>query len=269
MGTERRTRKRVLVIPQGKVPLKLYSAASLDDCASDWSDSSPNPDSPSHSRKRRQLQKAQDTLPAVASRQLERHERDDDDGEVEVAGAYDHSDPLRTAGSSTVKFCSRSETICAEMLLRYVPHFELREGVTFQVAIGRDSQGNTLAVDFLVDGVLFEYHPVRLFKNRRRCGDFNSKREYRAYANISHSLKGDQRDFFQLAMRSRLAQNYYAKRRALLDQHPMYRRMELVVASTPEEFYFLVLKRFGRNAPRSVERFLAIFDELRESLATE
>ena len=168
--------------------------------------------------------------------------------------------------NSQIKFCSRSEAICAELLLRYVPHFDLREGVTFQVAIGTDSQGNTLAVDFLVDGVLFEYHPVRLFKSRRRCGDFNSKHEYRTYADICHSLDGDQREFFQATMKSRLTRNYYAKRRAILDQHPMYRRMELVVATCPEEFYELILKRFGKNIPRSVERFMAIFEELRESL---
>ena len=80
---------------------------------------------------------------------------------------------------------------------------------------------------------------------------------------------GEHREFFQEMMRARLARNYYAKRRAILDQHPMYRRMELIVATSPEEFYFLVLRRFGRNIPRSVERFLAIFDELRESLPDE
>lgn len=165
-----------------------------------------------------------------------------------------------------VDFCSRSEAICAELLKRYVPHFELREGITFQVAIGIDGQGNKFSVDFVVDGVFFEYHPVRLFKNRRRCGDFKSKREYRDYTNICHSLRGDQRDFFQHAMRARLAQNYYAKRRALLDQHPLYRRMELVVATCPEEFYFLILKRFGHDVPRTVERFRAIFEELQENL---
>jgi hypothetical protein len=42
--------------------------------------------------------------------------------------------------------------------------------------------------------------------------------------------------------------------------------MELVVANSPEDFYALILKRFGKNIPRSVERFMAIFEELRESL---
>lgn len=165
-----------------------------------------------------------------------------------------------------IEFCSRSEAICAELLRQFVPHFTLQSGVTFQVAIGSDCHGNTLAVDFLVDGVLFEYHPVRLFKNRRRCGDFNSKREYRAYTDICHSLGAEQREFFQDAMRARLSDNYYHKRRALLDQHPVFRRMELVVATTPEEFYHLILRRFGKNVPRTVDRFLALFEELRESL---
>ena len=165
-----------------------------------------------------------------------------------------------------VKFCSRSEAICAELLRRYVPHFNLQEGLTFQVPIGRDQRGNVLAVDFLVDGVLFEYHPVRLFKNRRRFGDFLSKQEYRAYADVYHSLSRDQREFFQDSVRARLAKNYFAKRRALLDQHPTYRRIELIVATSPEEFYALVLKRFGKNVPRTVERFMAIFEELRVSL---
>ncbi len=178
-------------------------------------------------------------------------------------------DPTETEVYETdVEFCSRSEAICAELLRQFVPHFTLQTGVTFQVAIGSDCHGNTLAVDFLVDGVLFEYHPVRLFKNRRRCGDFNSKREYRAYTDICHSLGADQREFFQDAMRARLSDNYYHKRRALLDQHPVFRRMELVVATTPEEFYHLVLRRFGKNVPRTVERFLVLFEELRASLPT-
>ncbi len=186
--------------------------------------------------------------------------------EIEVLDDNPHSPEMLARINSKVAFCSRSEAICAELLQRYVPHFELTPGVTFQVAIGQDSQGNSLTVDFLVDGVFLEYHPVRFFRSRRRCGDFSNKNEYRAYADICHSLRGDQREFFQDAMRSRLTRHYYAKRRALLDQHPMYRRMELIVATSPEDFYFLVLQRFGKNAPRTLERFMAIFDELRESL---
>jgi hypothetical protein len=249
-----------LPILNEKVPLKLHSAANLPDSAAEYSDSTPHDATYSHERKRKNQ--------SARKKRVDKSSRPEEESSfgLEIFDDPSLTEPNYQPPHGDIKFCSRSEAICAELLKRFVPHFDLREGVTFQVAIGRDSQGNTLAVDFLVDGVLFEYHPVRLFKSRRRCGDFNSKHEYRAYADVCHSLRGDQREFFQAAMKSRLAKNYYAKRRALLDEHPMYRRMELIVATSPEEFYALVLKRFGRNVPRSVERFMAIFEELRESL---
>ncbi len=168
--------------------------------------------------------------------------------------------------SHAVRFCSRSEAICAELLQRFVPHFQLKEGVTFQVGIGKDERGNTRTVDFLVDGVLFEYHPVRFFKNKRRCGDFQNTEEYRAYTRTFYSLSNDSRDFFHSVMKARLAENYFRKRRALLDQHPIFRRMELIVATSPEEFYSLIIRRFGKNYPKTVEKFIALFNELRASL---
>lgn len=165
-----------------------------------------------------------------------------------------------------VKFCSRSEAICAEILRQFVPHFELQQGVTFQVPIGEDRNGNTIAVDFLVDGVLFEYHPVRFFQSRKRCGDFSSRDEYRSYARAFHSLKSESREFFHEAMKSRLTQNYFNRRRALLDQHPLFRRTELIVATSPEEFYERVIKRFGKSYPKTVERFMKVFTELMHTL---
>lgn len=168
--------------------------------------------------------------------------------------------------SHTVRFCSRSEAICAELLQRFVPHFQLKEGVTFQVGIGKDERGNTRSVDFLVDGVLFEYHPVRFFKSKRRCGDFQNTEEYRSYTRTFYSLSDDKREFFHSVMKARLAENYFRKRRTLLDQHPIFRRMELIVATSPEEFYSLVIRRFGKSYPKTVEKFMALFNELRASL---
>lgn len=231
--------------------MKIHSAANLVDLSSEW------PDTPDNQERHRRA--ASRNRPKSNSQRAESVFHDND-GEREE---HEESD---CASSGDIKFCSRSEAICAELLKRYVPHFELRHGLTFQVPIGRDTRGNLLAVDFLVDGVLFEYHPVRLFKNRRRYGDFNNKQEYRAYTDAFHSIRRDQREFFLEAVRARLTKNYYGRRRALLDQHPTYRRMELVVATSPEEFYHLILKRFGKNAPRTVERFMAIFEELRVAL---
>jgi hypothetical protein len=179
---------------------------------------------------------------------------------------YETIDIQLSGAPSTASFCSRSEAICAELLRQFVPHFRLEEGVTFQVPIGIDDRGNTLSVDFFVDGVLFEYHPARFFKNKKGYGDFGSKDEYKAYARLFHSVGKSEREFVSDAVRARLKDNYYKRRRALLDQHPLYRRTELVVATSPEEFYYLILCRFGRNIPKSVERFLMMFEELRETL---
>ncbi len=168
----------------------------------------------------------------------------------------------------TVKYCSRSEAICAALLQQFVPHFDVRQGVTFQVPIGEDRNGNTIAVDFLVDGVLFEYHPVRFFQSRKRFGDFSSREEYRSYAKVFHALNAEKRAFFHEAMRARLTLNYYNRRRAILDQHPLFRRTELIVATSPEEFYERIIKRFGKGYPKTLERFLKMFEELMQTLPT-
>jgi len=166
-------------------------------------------------------------------------------------------------------FCSRSEAICAELLRRFVPGFELKLGLTFQVAIGADGRGNTYSVDFLVDGVLLEYHPVRFYRNKKGYGDFRDREEYRGYTRAMHALKGESRRFFQESMETRLKANYFSKRRALLDQHPLFRRMELIVATSPEELYSLVIRRFGRSYPASSESFVKLFDELNRALPVE
>lgn len=176
--------------------------------------------------------------------------------------------PAPSVHSHCAQFCSRSEAICAELLRRFVPHFELQPGVTFQVPIGVDGKGNSLVADFLVDGVIFEYHPMRFYKSRNRCGDFFDSEEYRTYTKVFHSLDRDRREFFHRVMKDRLAANYINKRRKILDKNPLFRRTELIVASSPEELYERVITRFGSNYPRSLERFVKLFNELQQTLPT-
>ncbi len=168
--------------------------------------------------------------------------------------------------SQPPQFCSRSEAICAELLRRFIPNFELREGLTFQVPIGSDGRGNTYSVDFLVDGVLLEYHPVRFYRNKKGFGDFQDRDEYRSYTRAMHALKGESRRFFHETMEARLKANYFSRRRALLDQHPLFRRMELVVVTSPEELYAQVVRRFGRNYPATAESFARLFNDLNRGL---
>jgi hypothetical protein len=42
--------------------------------------------------------------------------------------------------------------------------------------------------------------------------------------------------------------------------------MELVVATSPEEFNLFIIRRFGRGYPKTVEKFMALFEGLRSSL---
>lgn len=181
---------------------------------------------------------------------------------------FEAPEPLPLSTEPPPQFCSRSEAICAELLRRFVPHFDLQPGATFQVPIGIDSKGNSQYADFLVDGVIFEYHPVRFYKSKRRCGDFIDQDEYRTYTKIFHALSQERREFFHDVMRDRLSANYFKKRRAVLDKNPLFRRTELIVATSPEEFYHKVITRFGRNYPRSIERFVALFAELQKTLPT-
>jgi len=196
-------------------------------------------------------------------RKLKRRHSANRDVPVSRSAKFEINPPPR---NSHPAFCSRSEMICAELLKRFIPHFELKEGLTFQVAIGSDGRGNTYSVDFLVDGVLFEYHPVRFYKNRKGFGDFSGREEYCSYTRAIHSLKGESKRFLHEAMEMRLKANYFRKRRSLLDQHPLFRRMELVVATSPEEFFHLIIRRFGWNYPASAESFIRLFEDLNRTL---
>lgn len=167
--------------------------------------------------------------------------------------------PESRAPSAEAKFCSRSERICATLLQRYIPRFKLEEGISFQVPVGTDRQGNTLSVDFLVDGVLVEYHPLRFQRDRRRCGDFADSEDHALFRKILHVLSGARREFFCRAVNRQLADGYYAKRRALLDLHPLFRRTELIVVTDPSELYRKVIMRFGRGYPESEGTFVEDF----------
>jgi hypothetical protein len=148
-------------------------------------------------------------------------------------------------------FCSRSEAVCAVLMEHYIPGFLLIRGTTFQIPVNTDRFGNEQCVDFAVENILFEYHPVRFWK-----------KEYKTYSKVFKTLKADTRAFFHSIMRQKLVENYTRRRRALLDQNKNHRRTELVVADSPADFYSKIIKRFGRNYPPQ-STFEAIFEALR------
>jgi hypothetical protein len=166
------------------------------------------------------------------------------------------------------EFCSRSEAVCSALMEHYIPGYTAKPGETFQIPVSKDAHGNVQAIDFMVEGILFEYHPVRFWRKKRRFGDFAGKEEYRFYNKVFHSLKNEARNFFQGVMRQKLIENYFRKRRGLLDANKLYRRVELIVADSAGDFYSKVIRRFGVNVPGEGE-FLDIFEKLRRKSAAD
>lgn len=150
-----------------------------------------------------------------------------------------------------ISYCSLSEAVYAAFLERYVEGFRIVTGVTYQLPL---SDGRT--VDFRIGNLLFEFHGVRLKAGRSGRGDFGSLGEFRSLRADLRASRGDRfrrtRVFHRA--RSQIAQQYYLRRKALIDRSPGLRGMELVVATSMEEFYERVLARVSsREIPPFAE----------------
>ncbi len=155
-----------------------------------------------------------------------------------------------------VGYSSLSEAACGALLELYIPGFRVVEGETYQIPIGKGR-----SVDFLIDGVLFEYHPPRLIAERRGCGDFPNHRAYEQFRRTFNRVRYDKRrrETLLAATVAELGEHYYHRRRAMLDEHPIYKDCELVVATGIQEFYQRVIQRFGLESSVSPEHFSTLF----------
>lgn len=167
---------------------------------------------------------------------------------------------------NNVGYCSLSEAVCGTLLELFVPDFKIVPGETFQVPVGNGS-----SVDFLVHGVLLEYHGVRFQAERGRYGDFNSRQEYVQYQRRLRQLRGNRykREQLTALTREQLILNYFQRRRRVINQHPEHHRRELVVATCCDEFFDRIVRRFNRTfCPTRVE-FRQIFYALVKVVARE
>ncbi|MBN8548069.1 MAG: hypothetical protein J0M12_02010 [Deltaproteobacteria bacterium] len=167
---------------------------------------------------------------------------------------------------NNIGYCSLSEAVCGTLLELFVPGFKIIEGQTFQIALGNGS-----SVDFFVNGVLVEFHGVRFQAERGRFGDFNSRQEYVQYNRRLRQLRGNRykRQQFMDLTRERLMQNYFQRRRRLIDQHEAHKRCELVVVSNCDEFYDMVVRRFNRTFCPNRAEFRQIFYALVKVVARQ
>lgn len=137
-----------------------------------------------------------------------------------------------------INFASKSEYACGMLLERYVPGFEVKTGATFQVGVGHNK-----VIDFLVNGVFVEYHPITLkfeFDNPmalRKISDGLRRVEPHARREIVEGIKLE------------LAEKYYRRRKFLVSM-AAGKNAELICCTNPEEFCKYVVQRFGESAPK-------------------
>ena len=155
-----------------------------------------------------------------------------------------------TQDDSVIQFSSRSEMATALLLERYVPHFTLQPGVSFQVPIGANK-----VCDFKINNTYIEFHPLNLHH------DFDDRRAYRELmAALNEIERPHTRGRIKDAIRAELSEKYY-RRRKLLIRLCCDPKSELKVVQNSEELYSEVITRFGENYPAKRE-FLREFKNL-------
>jgi hypothetical protein len=152
-----------------------------------------------------------------------------------------------------IGFCSLSEAVLGVLLERFIEGFKVVSAATFQVPIGGGR-----SVDFRIGEYFIEFHPIRLQKDSRRCGDFGSYREYKEYMRklkkIGKRRHYDRKQFVADTCK-KLSQKYYSKRRRVIPQG-----YNLIVATTLREFYDRVVLKFATCPPPSFELFETLFN---------
>lgn len=164
--------------------------------------------------------------------------------------------PTPTYGG--INYGSISEGALGILLEELIPGFFVKEGHTFQLPLG---QGRT--VDFLINNTLVEFHFPRSHSRGKDIGDFKDHKERR---NFLKSLSRVGRNRHQRAKLLRathelLINNYTAKRRRQINMSVYGPHTELIVAATPQEFYWKVICRFVGLEVISEQKFVEKFND--------
>jgi hypothetical protein len=164
-----------------------------------------------------------------------------------------------------LEYASASEAACAMLMERYIPNFKIIVGKTFQVEIGRNHCDHAQHVDFQVNSVLFEFHPPRLWRYKDRLGDFTSYQEKAEFYKIRKELKGQARKEHIAKMSKIMTENYYKKRKDIIEKSSEHKGKELIVTVDASDFYHKVIARFGVRVP-SEKHFVAMFEQIRNDI---
>lgn len=156
-----------------------------------------------------------------------------------------HESRLPSLPRNPLRFDSKSEFACGAMLECYVPNFELIMGQTLQIKIGKAH-----SIDFMINGVFFEYHPIVFDR------EFDSRGALYAVENVARELQRQNKTHLKNilldAIHDELKSKYFRRRRLLLDLC-LHKNSDLIVAYSPRDFYRSVLKRFGTSLPKETD----------------
>lgn len=137
-----------------------------------------------------------------------------------------------------LRFESRAEYACATLLEKYVPDWKCEIGKTYQVPIGLGKK-----CDFKVKDVFVEYHVVVFAR------EFEDGVAFRKFDNAIRKVSAFWRHQIKEAIFSEFLERYYKKRKFCIEAGPETKGSELILAHSPQTFFHLVLKRFGKGVP--------------------
>jgi len=161
---------------------------------------------------------------------------------------------------SGIVFHSRSEAACSALMERFIPGFRAIEGATYEIPIGCNKFGHMRSIDFRLGNTLVEFHPVRIWRSGRHFGDFESREEWHEFLNEHRRCSRREKAEFKAETMRFLEDRYAAKRIQAIHANPALAHTELIVATSPEDFYYKVIERFSPKPPH-LEDFLEMFHE--------
>ena len=136
-----------------------------------------------------------------------------------------------------IRYASRSEEALARLFEKYIPGWQCREGVTFQIPIGNKT------IDFEVGGDLVEYHPIMI--NR----ELKSSRANSLFRSMYKRLSRFEREQLVELLTNELGAQYEHRRGQIVALSEQHRGKDLIVCVTLWDVYRDVIRRHSPEPP--------------------
>ncbi len=168
----------------------------------------------------------------------------------------------RNIRAGDIYYDSTDEVACAEAFRRFIPGWEPKEGITYQVAAG------LFRFDFRINDILLEYHPILLLWAKGGLGDFPSEDSYRKFLELQQRAPpGEERKKLHAKYVAELGHAYLERRKVIAAQHGTTSNCTVLWANTPGSVFDQVLVKF--NVPLTREEFILEFNRRRRELWQE